>query len=85
MHSHNTFIKGRFFYITDMIVKLGQVLTPSLRCLQLIYMFINNNMHPQLIKMCFSCSSKYLIDPSRYVYEAAGFDGPMRTHVLKCV
>ena len=45
-----------------MIVKLGQVLTLSLRCLQLSYMFVNNNIHPQLIKTCFSCFSKYLVD-----------------------
>ena len=71
--------------VIDMTIKLGQVLTPSLTCLQLNNMFVNNNRNPQLIKMFFPYFSQYLKHPSRYVCETSqtDFDGPMWTHVFK--
>ena len=69
----------------DMIITHGLSTTPSLRCLQLSYMFANNNKHPQLIKMFFPCFSQYLIQPSRYVYETSKFDGQVCTHVFTCL
>ena len=42
-------------YTTELHVCKPQL--TSLRCLQLSYMFVNNNIHPQLVKMCFPCFS----------------------------
>ena len=71
-----------------MIIKLGQVLTPSLTCIQLSYMFVNNNIRPQLIKMSFACFSQHLKHPSTGMYiklhKHLEFDGPMCNHVFKC-
>ena len=52
----------------DMTIK---VLTPSLTCIQLSYMFVNNNTRPQLIKMSFASFFEYLQHLSRYVYETS--------------
>ena len=47
-----------------------QVLTLSLQCLQLNYIFVNNTC-AQLIKMYFPGFSPYLQHPSRYISETS--------------
>ena len=44
-------------------------ITGMYACMQLIYMFVNNNIHPQLIEISFICFFQYLKHISRY----AGF------------
>ena len=53
----------------DMNIKLGQNTNPIF--FKLSYMFVNNNTHPELIKICFPCFSQYLKCPNGYVYETS--------------
>ena len=68
----------------DMIIKLGPSTNPS----QLSYLFVNNNRHTQLIKMVFHVFlniSNTLVDMYMKLHKHLHFDGPMYTHVLKCL
>ena len=51
-------------------------------------MFVNNNIHPQLIKIFLHVSlyiSSTLVDMYMKLHKHLGFDGLMHTHVFKCL
>ena len=72
--------------MVNMTIKI-KVLSPSLTCLQLSYMFVNNNSHP-LLKCPFHVSiniSNTLVDMYMKLHKHLDFDGPMCNHVFKCL